>query len=317
MKDSDKDGRKPSASFVAGAVALVFLIIGYQSALFIHHAAVTRIIANHDDPDTVFVTEYAPAETAPPLMEANRVSRAAATEKSYVRKESEHSPEAVQVRRSFSPRKYECFKFDPNTVSIDDLVRLGFSLKQAQSIDNYRQKGGRFRRKTDLAKSYAVEDSVYQRLESYIEIPLLDINSADSAAFETLPGIGKFFASKMVSYREELGGYSFKEQLMDIWHFDREKFDALSDLIEVGKGRYAPFRLWTLPESDLARHPYIDRRAAHSIVLFRDNSPREEWTVENLMKAGILGQEAGSRLAGCRIESPTSVDDAPARQPAM
>lgn len=317
MKDSDKDGRKPSASFVAGAVALVFLIIGYQSALFIHHAAVTRIIANHDEPDTVFVTEYVPAEPDPPLRQTGHAASPTATQRNHVRKESEHSPEAVQIRRAFTPRKYECFRFDPNTVSVDDLVRLGFSLRQAQSIDNYRQKGGRFRRKTDLAKSYAVEDSVYQRLENYIEIPLLDINSADSAAFETLPGIGKFFASKMVSYREELGGYSFKEQLMDIWHFDREKFDALSDLIEVGKGRYAPFRLWSLPEGELARHPYIDRRAAHSIVLFRDNSPREEWTVENLMKAGILGQETGGRLAGCRIESPTSGDDAQVRQPAM
>lgn len=317
MKDSDKDGRKPSASFVAGAVALVFLIIGYQSALFIHHAAVTRIIANHDDPDTVFVTEYPPTEAAPPLREADQAARPAAMERRYVRKESEHSQEAVEIRRSYTPRKYECFRFDPNTVSVDDLVRLGFSLKQAQSIDNYRQKGGRFRRKSDLARSYAVEDSVYKRLESYIEIPLLDINSADSAGFETLPGIGKFFASKMVSYREELGGYSYKEQLMDIWHFDREKFDALSDLIEVGKGRYTPFRLWSLPETELARHPYIDRRAAHSIVLFRDNSPRDEWTVENLMKAGILGQEAGGRLAGCRIECPTSEDDGQARQPAM
>ena len=50
----------------------------------------------------------------------------------------------------------------------------------------------------------------------------------------------------MVSYRDELGGYSYPEQLMDLWHFDREKFDALKDLITLTPPR--PYPLWTLPE---------------------------------------------------------------------
>ena len=48
MKTSGKGGH-PSSSFVAGSVALLFLIIGYQAALFIHKASVARIVANHDD----------------------------------------------------------------------------------------------------------------------------------------------------------------------------------------------------------------------------------------------------------------------------
>ena len=43
MKDT-KRGR-PSASFVVGSVALIFLIIGYQAALFITKASVARIVA--------------------------------------------------------------------------------------------------------------------------------------------------------------------------------------------------------------------------------------------------------------------------------
>ena len=37
------------------------------------------------------------------------------------------------LRRNNTPRKYESFRFDPNTVSVDDLMRLGFTQKQAQS----------------------------------------------------------------------------------------------------------------------------------------------------------------------------------------
>ena len=54
--EEGKMKRKPlSASFVTGAIALVFLIIGYEVAVFIHKAAVTRIEANRDHPDTVYV----------------------------------------------------------------------------------------------------------------------------------------------------------------------------------------------------------------------------------------------------------------------
>lgn len=34
---------------------MVFLIIGYQTALFVHQAAVMKIAANRDEPDTVYV----------------------------------------------------------------------------------------------------------------------------------------------------------------------------------------------------------------------------------------------------------------------
>ena len=326
MENFKKDGRKLSASFVTGAVALVFLIIGYQSALFIHKASVARIIADRDNPDTVFIVSNALAEmedgpggesgaagtngSEGGNLSGNRVGKGRRTEvrkgqapvNDTVRKDALRSDEAAQAYRSVKYRKKESFRFDPNTVSIDDLMRLGFSLKQAQSIDNYRKKGGRFRRKEDFAKSYVVADSVYRRLEPYISIPRLDINEADSAAFET--GIGKYFAARMVSYREELGGYSYKEQLMDIPHFDGEKFAGLEDLIEVGEGHYEPFRLWSATEKELEAHPYIDRYAAHSIVLFRENSPKEELTVENLVKAGIFGEERGNMLARCRIAEP-------------
>ena len=289
--ENSKRGR-PSASFVVGSIALVFLIIGYQAALFITKTSVARIVANHDHPDTVFVfvDSVSARVVAGQPLEPGRPAP------------SQQSSTAESIWRSHMSRKYENFRFDPNTVSINDLMRLGFSENQARAIDNYRKKGGRFRRKSDFAKSYVVEDSVYHRLEKYIDIPKIDINQADSAAFETLPGIGKFFASKMVSYRKELRGYSYPEQLMDIWHFDQEKYDGLKDLITVGPSE--PYPLWTLPESELAKHPYIGKRAARGIIIFRDNTPKEEWTVEKIQKAGILDPGLDEKFSRCRIALP-------------
>ena len=299
-----KKNRQPTSSFVTGAIALVFLIIGYEAALFIHKAAVLRIAANRDKPDTVFVVEYrsfvadAPQDDSGILGDPSEAKNLH-PETRTIRKPSPHSPAVVAVREKAAPRQVERFRFNPNTVSLEDLQRLGFSEKQAQAIDNYRQKGGRFRRKTDFAKSYVVADSVYRRLEPYIDIPLLDINKADSVALLALPGIGPFFAGKVVQYRSQLGGYSTPEQLMEIWHFDQEKFDGMKDLITCSKPD--PYPLWTLPEADLARHPHISRSEAHGIVLFRQHHRPEECTLEGLLHAGVLGQEHFSGLSRCRI----------------
>ena len=294
-----------SASFITGAIALVFLIIGYQVALFVHKAAVTRLVANRDQPDTVYVYIDTFAREVPvsrrlkegPMPPGNPAASPA--KKTVVRKISNHSPEAVAVREKASPRRVESFRFNPNTVSVEDLQRLGFSEKQAAAIDNYRQKGGRFRRPSDFAKSFVVADSVYDRLEPYIHIPRVDINQADSTALLDLPGIGPYFAAKVVQYREQLGGYSTVEQLLEIWHFDAEKLDGMRDLITCSAP--TPYPFWALPEADLSRHPHISRAEAHGIVLFRQHHRPEECTLEGLQKAGVLSEEHYRRLSLCRL----------------
>ena len=222
----------------------------------------------------------------------------------YEKRPGKHPEAAEKLAAAYTPRTYESFRFNPNTVSVSDLCRLGFSLKQANSIDNYRKKGGRFKRKQDFAKSFVVADSVYRRLEKYIDIPLLDLNAADSAAFDELPGIGGYFAAKIVEYRGRLGGYSCPEQLLDIYHFDAEKLAKIRDLVEV-KTRPEPFRLWSLPADSLKRHPYIKTwQTAKSIVLYRENNPRAELTVDGLVRVGILDKDTGTKLSRCLIESP-------------
>ncbi len=287
---------KLSESFIIGVIAIVFLIIGYQTALFIHNAAVTKIAANRDEPDTVYVYDQAaaPSHTAPA-----QVSRPSE------RRNATHFPRAEAVRENLPRRTVESFPFDPNTVSVDELCRLGFSRKQAQSIDNYRKKGGRFRRKEDLAKSFVVSDSIYRRLETYITIPKIDLNLADSAAFDALPGIGGWFAQRMMEHRAALKGYSYKEQLMDIYRFDEEKYRALEDLVEVSQENVTPYPLWTLPADSLRMHPYIKNyETARAIVLFRENNPKSAWTVENLIASGVFTPECAEKISGCLIGQP-------------
>lgn len=304
-EDRKRKSGKLSESYVAGIIALVFLILGFQVAVFIHKAAVAEIVANRDAPDTVYVhsSPVSPVSagadfSVPPGQASGQTSVA-------VRKNAGHVAVAEAVRANVPRKRVETFAFNPNTVAKDDLCRLGFSSKQAQSIVNYRLKGGYFRRKSDFAASYVVSDSIYRRLEPYIDIPLTDLNKADSAEFDRLPGIGGWFASKIVAYRSALGGYSFKEQLMDIPKFNEDRYHALEDLVTVSADYISPYPLWTYPEDSLMRHPYIaNRETARSIVLFRENNPKASWCVDSLASAGILSASQSSRLSRCAIALP-------------
>jgi len=289
--------KKVSHSFITGAVALVFAILGYQTALLVHYSATAAVIAHRDSPDTVYISTTQASGNVTSQVPQSVRQPACQT----VRHNAPHSDKATALREKIPPKKTESFKFDPNSASKEDLMRLGFSPKQAAAIDNYRLKGGRFRKKEDFAKSFVVSDSIYQRLEKFIDIPGIDINTADSAAFDSLPGIGGYFARKIIEYRSRLHGFSNIEQLMEIRNFDEEKFDGLKSLIYLSDPE--PYPIWTLPEDSLALHPYIGRESARGVVFFRENNPREKWTAEELGKAGVISAANARRLSRCFLQN--------------
>jgi competence protein ComEA len=63
---------------------------------------------------------------------------------------------------------------------------------------------------------------------------LININTADLATLETLPGIGPSLAQNIIDYREENGDFSTIEEIMLVPGIGAAKFAAIQDLITVG-----------------------------------------------------------------------------------
>lgn len=59
------------------------------------------------------------------------------------------------------------------------------------------------------------------------------INRADETELDTLPGIGPALAKAIVEYREENGGFSSLEELMEVPGIGEKKFAELKDLISL------------------------------------------------------------------------------------
>lgn len=63
------------------------------------------------------------------------------------------------------------FLFNPNEIGLDEWMLLGFSEKQAASIEKYKNAGATFKIKSDMQKLFMVDEKKYLELEPYIDLP--------------------------------------------------------------------------------------------------------------------------------------------------
>ena len=91
------------------------------------------------------------------------------------------------------------------------------------------------------------------------------LNTADTTLLKTVPGIGPYFARKIVQYGERLGGYVSVDQLDEIEDFPLDAKDYL--VIENPAPRKLNVNKLSLNE--LKRHPYINFYQARAITDYR------------------------------------------------
>ena len=61
----------------------------------------------------------------------------------------------------------------------------------------------------------------------------ININTADSAALQEIPGVGPATAEKIISYRETNGRFRNKEDLMNVSGIGEKTFEKMKDMITI------------------------------------------------------------------------------------
>ena len=118
------------------------------------------------------------------------------------------------------------------------------------------------------------------------EIPIININESDTILLLELPDIGPFFARNIVDYRERLGGFIEKEQLLEVYGFDSLRFTIISPYINVDSCITNKIRVNYDDFKTILRHPYIEYEDVKKIVNYRESKGMiKDWNdYQNVIK---------------------------------
>ena len=97
-KEKNSESRESSGRvFKLGSICLIFMVIGYQVALFVNRAAVMRISDRRDSPDTVYVLRV--PEPAEGELKSAATADTVRRNSSHSRTVEKHLSEAVRAAR--------------------------------------------------------------------------------------------------------------------------------------------------------------------------------------------------------------------------
>ena len=206
------------------------------------------------------------------------------------------------------------FYFDPNTIGIAEWQKLGLSEKQAAGIEKYKSKGGKFRTADDLRKMYTLSDADKDRLVPYVRISgsesssrtngkskgynasyVIDVNTADSAAYEALWGIGPVLSARIVKYRGLLGGFVRIEQVGEVYGIRDSIFMSIRPHLTIKPALVHKLNINEADYETLRKHPYLHAKLAKAIVGYRENNGKFE-NMEQLKQFKAVTDEVYQKI---------------------
>lgn len=116
-----------------------------------------------------------------------------------------------------------------------------------------------------------------------------------SAHFKT-KGIGPSYAKRILKYLELLGGYTSKEQLLEVYGMDSARFIPILQNIQVDTTIRTPLNMNTAEVKELLRHPYINFNLAKTIVNYREQHGKYK-KLKDLKNIKILKEEDYVRVS--------------------
>ena len=193
------------------------------------------------------------------------------------------------TKNESSTASVEYFPFNPNKASEADWAKLGLKEWQIKAIAKYREKAGDFKSAEDFKKLRAIRDDQFKSLEPYIQLPainvssisndkkieskklpLFELNQSTAGDLRKIRGIGPVLSGRIVEYRNLLGGFIVKQQIIEVYGIEDSLFKAIASQLFVDKSIISKININKAPAERFSRHPYIKWNIANAIVNYRD-----------------------------------------------
>lgn len=200
------------------------------------------------------------------------------------------------------------YRFRTDTATVEDYRQLHIPAWLAERLYKYGAKRDGYSSADELFKVYGFDSSFAEAVIPYLifndpiekkektSVALVNLNLADSLTLITVKGIGPTFASRIIKYRTRLGGYVFKEQLMEVYGIDAERYPQIAAQVEVSDTLVTKINVNTADFSTLVKHPYISKELTLLIINFREEI-RDFKNVDEVFQLGLMTQDEFHKLA--------------------
>lgn len=163
-------------------------------------------------------------------------------------------------------RKPKIFPFNPNYISDYKGAQLGMSLGEIDRLLTFRKTGEFVNSKRQFQQVTNVSDSLLSKISRYFKFPdwvvernrqnkklgyrydenialvkssaelsTIDLNLASSVDFQFVEGVNAPLAERIVKYRSKLQGFSFEDQLFEVFNIAEHRVQKILKTFKIGQ----------------------------------------------------------------------------------
>jgi len=192
-------------------------------------------------------------------------------------------------KSSFRKKKFSSppHKFDPNIYTEQEWLNLGLSKKQVAIVLKFTKRG--IFSNEQLQKIFVIPPQLFEIIKDSTFYPKkvfdknhlqnfqsekkakisVNVNTANQDELESIPGVGSFYAKNIIKYRDRIGGFVKKSQLLEVWKMDLEKYNAIEEFMVIDVNEIRIIHINTATAEEIKQHPYFNWNIANSVVKMR------------------------------------------------
>lgn len=192
-------------------------------------------------------------------------------------------------------RKPKLFPFNPNFITDFKGYQLGMSTEEIDRLHQFRLTDKYVNSAQEFQKVTGVSDSLLLKISPYFKFPdwvtnkkvvasskhpsfnkdvnisTNDINLATQEDFKTINGVGDKLSERIIKYRSKLQGFSFNDQLNEVWGLEDEVVKRILKVFSIQSiPTIKKLNVNTAKFKEVLAIPYIDYDLCKKIFEYRD-----------------------------------------------
>ena len=202
-------------------------------------------------------------------------------------------------KKSSKKKKFKIYPFNPNYISDYKGYQLGMNIDEIDRLLAYREQKLYVNSAKEFQTITKISDSLLQKISPFFKFPdwvqkknnyknnqqryipnsrinvseitTEDINKATLKDFTAIEGVDEYISERIIKYRSKLQGFSFKEQLFEVWGLDELMANKILSTFSIkNKPIIKKVNINTASFKEVLSNPYIDYELCIQIFDYKD-----------------------------------------------